>query len=117
MTRKIAFTALASILAFGFAASSQAAFAQSQDEAINVSYADLNISTKAGAATLLHRIHNAADSICGVENIGPLDLQQAKAACAKSITDQTVARFNAPMVTALNSGQPQSAPTVVASSR
>jgi len=116
MTTKITLIALTSALALGFAACGQSASAQTAD-GVTVSYADLNISTAAGAKVLLQRIHAAAADACGVAPTGPLDLQREHADCAKQVTDQTVANVNSPVLTAMNNGQSQEIPTDLASAR
>ena len=40
-----------------------------------VSYADLNLESKADATTLLSRITSAARSVCGVRNAGPMPIE------------------------------------------
>jgi len=115
MTFKITAIALSSFLALGFASCGQAAYAQSTDYGVQVSYADLNITTEAGAKTLLHRIHDAAEAYCGGETHVPLDQQRTHEACVTDAVDTTVAGLNVRAVTAMNNGQ--SVPTDLASAR
>ena len=117
MTFKITAIALSSVLALGFASCGQAAYAQSADDGVTVSYADLNVATAAGAKTLLHRIQHAADRFCGVQGVIPLDQQSTYDVCVKDAVDTTVARLNVPALTATNSGRPLSTPTDLASAR
>ena len=115
MTFKITAIALSSVLALGFASCGQAAYAQSTEYGVEVSYTDLNITTEAGAKTLLHRIHKAAEAYCGGESHVPLDQQRAHEACVTDAVDTTVAGLNVRAVTAMNNGQ--SVPTDLASAR
>ena len=117
MTFKITAIALSAFLALGFASCGQAAYAQSADDGVSVSYADLNISTASGAKTLLHRIQHAADRYCGVQGVIPLDQQPAYDECVVDAVNTTVARLNVPALTAMASGHPLSAPTDLASAR
>jgi UrcA family protein len=118
MTTKTAFTALTAVLALGFAAAGQSASAQSTETAsVEVSYAGLDLSTPAGAKVFLQRIRNAADSICGSETLASLAQHRVHALCVTKITDKTVASFNNPIVTALNSGNPTPSSMVQASAR
>jgi UrcA family protein len=61
------------IVALGFlaAAATVANPALAADEAREVRYADLDLSTPTGVATLHRRINLAADSICGPKMTGP----------------------------------------------
>ena len=117
MTIKITAIALTSVLALGVAAFGQTASAQSTEDGVSVSTSDLNVSTAAGAKTLLRRIHTAADAYCGGQSHVPLDQRRTYEACVSDAVDTTVARLNVPALTAMNSGQPQSAPTDLASAR
>ncbi len=62
------------------------------DEAVNgvpartVHYADLNLSTQAGAAVLYNRIRNAAEQVCG--DVGSREL--ARAAAAKTCVNRAI---------------------------
>jgi UrcA family protein len=68
-----------------------------------VSYADLNLSTLAGATTLYRRIQQAARSVCGTDDggrsIGP-HLQWRK--CYESAIADAIAKVNSPMLTAVH---------------
>lgn len=64
-----------------------------------VSYADLNISSKAGAEILLFRLRVAASKSCGgVPQMGDLHAGIAYDACFKQALDNAVARVGSPMV-------------------
>ena len=112
MFAKTSFAAVAALAIFGFAATSHASPAgdASSDPStisVNVSVADLNLSSPVGARIALRRIHNAAATICGGEP--DIRLTQRFAlyqSCVKATIDRTVASLDIPMVTAMNGGQP-----------
>mgnify|MGYP001556044785 FL=1 len=63
-----------------------------------VSYADLNISSKAGAEILLFRLRVAASKSCGgVPQMGDLHDESAYDACYKQALDDAVAHVASPM--------------------
>ncbi len=115
MTFKITAIALSTVLALGFAACGQTASAQSAEDGVQVSYADLDVSTAGGAKALLHRIQHAADRYCGAQGSVPLDQRQSYDACVSDAVNTTVARLNIPTLTAMNDGQPL--PSAMASAR
>ncbi|MGI8839301.1 MAG: UrcA family protein [Caulobacteraceae bacterium] len=119
MFTKSALTGFSAVLALGLAAAGQSASAQTADTvSIKVSYADLNLSTEAGAKVMLQRIRNAAKTICD-PSPDSTDLLQDHLyrSCVNTITDHSVARFNNPIVTALNSGKSAPASMALASNR
>lgn len=65
-----------------------------------VSYADLNLTTPAGAAALYGRIEGAARRVCGPDNI--LGRHFEWKACFKSAIAGAVNKVNSPMVTAVH---------------
>jgi UrcA family protein len=75
------------------------------DEAVNgvpartVHYADLNLSTQAGAAILYNRIRNAAEQVCG--DVGSRELARAMAAkaCVNRAIFASVQSVNNPKLT------------------
>lgn len=93
--------ALASALAFGFAAAAPAS-AATVERASYLSYGELNLDSGAGAEALLRRIQQSAEAMCGART-GPMPLAQ-RAAIAKCIQDKSeraVAEVGHPRVTAL----------------
>ena len=111
-------TALSAAMAVGFAACGQSASAQdTETPSAKVYYADLNLSTEAGAQVMLRRIRSAAEKVCGIQNDDPLDRFYEWAPCVKSTTKRAVAEFGNPIVTALNSGKHGVAITALASNR
>jgi UrcA family protein len=80
------------------------ATAQTAPRTAQVGYADLDLSTPAGAKTLLTRIKFAAGKACGEENHSPL-FPRAMAqhrACVSDAVNATVGRIDAPLVAALH---------------
>jgi UrcA family protein len=72
-----------------------------------VSYADLDVNTREGAATLLKRINLAAHSACGGEPVrSPLLPRNAAVfrECVNDAVDAAVTKFNAPMLASLHQG-------------
>jgi UrcA family protein len=111
-------TAVSAALALGFSACGQSAAAQNTETvSVKVSFADLNLSTEAGAKIMLQRIRNAAKEVCGTESDDPIDRMFEYLPCVNGTTDRAVARFHNPIVTALNSGKNASQPTALASNR
>ena len=119
MQTKSYMTALMSVLALGSAGVSQTAFAQSDDVAsVKVQYAELNLSSPAGAKAMLQRINQAANEVCGPQSTGRIDrVARLRETCVKQAISGSVRQLNAPMVTALYSGDGESALTTLASAR
>jgi UrcA family protein len=72
---------------------------------VKVSYADLDLSTIAGAQTLYGRIRTAARSVCGYEGRGVTD-QAFWNACFRGAIADAVAKVNNPLLTAVHTGRP-----------
>jgi UrcA family protein len=69
-----------------------------------IRYSDLDLSTANGARTLLHRIDLAARRVCGSEpSHSPLEPRSAAfyRQCVADSVDATVARIDAPLLTAM----------------
>ncbi|HYD72467.1 MAG TPA: UrcA family protein [Candidatus Binatia bacterium] len=90
--------ALASAIALGFAAAAPAAAAE---RAQRVTYAELDLDAGAGVDSLLRRIENAAQYMCG-DRSGPMPLHQRMAVrrCVRDKSAQAVADVNHSNVTA-----------------
>jgi UrcA family protein len=73
-------------------------------KSIKVSYADLDLSTQAGAATLYSRIRGAARQVCGDEGTSYTDHAIWKG-CFKRAVGDAVATVNNPRLTALHQGK------------
>jgi UrcA family protein len=77
---------------------------------VTVSYGDLDLGHAAGAQALLQRIERAADQACGwAPDLRLLAERAAFEQCRKTAITTTVARIDAPMLTALagSRGQPE----------
>ncbi|HEY2661660.1 MAG TPA: UrcA family protein [Caulobacteraceae bacterium] len=110
MSAKSILTAMTALAAVGFAGAAQPALAQDRATdpdavSVNVAFADLNLSSHAGAKVLLQRIHQAAKQICG-EPDRSLARRGEYVDCMKTTTDRAVASVNSPLVTAMYSGKP-----------
>jgi UrcA family protein len=71
---------------------------------IKVSYADLDLSTAAGAATLYSRIRSAARQVCGPEGVIYYDMRGWKR-CFNGAVSDAVTKVNSPRLTALHEGK------------
>ena len=99
--------ALASAIAFGFAAGAPAAaeeFSQrviAEEYSQRVTYAELDLNDSAGADVLLRRIEDAAESMCGAR-YGPMPLNEYVAiqSCVQEKSAKAVADVNNGNVTA-----------------
>ncbi len=91
--------ALASALAFGFAAAAPAAAANLDRP---LSYDELDLNDRAGAEALLRRIEQSAEDICG-ERAGPMPLAQRAAIrrCVQDKSERAVARVGHAGVTSM----------------
>lgn len=97
---KIAALALCAGLLGGVSA--QAGETSSTGRQISVSYADLDISHRAGAEALLQRIEVAASQVCGGQpDIRDLHQLAFYRACKKDAMDGAVASIGSPMVASL----------------
>jgi UrcA family protein len=86
----------------GTSASAQSAL---DVEQVKVSTAGLDITTEAGARTLLRRIEHAAAQVCGGEPSSRMDRVQKFRPCTKEVVNRTVSEINAPTVTAVYEGR------------
>jgi UrcA family protein len=77
----------------------------SEPVSVRVSYADLDITTTAGATALHRRIKSAAKEVCGYEgtSLVEMDLWQR---CVQGAVDDAVASVNSPLLAAVHSGKP-----------
>ncbi len=99
----VSFAALAAI-ACGSAPVSAAD--QYVTHSVKVSFADLNLSTDAGAATLYDRIQHAARSVCS-PNPGERALESFRDSkeCYATAIKNAVGKVNSPLLTALHSSK------------
>jgi UrcA family protein len=119
MQTKSTTIALATVLALGAISISHSAFAASDDIAsMKVQYADLNLSSTAGAKAMLQRIHHAANDVCGPQPSSKIDRNaRIHATCVDQAVTGAVRQLDVPMVTALYRGDRGAAPTTLASAR
>jgi UrcA family protein len=116
MYGKTILTAVAFVAFAGGALPAQAA-PDPDKVSVTVGLGDLNLGDEAGAAVALHRIHKAAQSICG-ETPDARDLYRVATYrdCMTASMGPAVASLNNPAVTALYAGRdPQSARLLTAS--
>ncbi len=71
---------------------------------VTVNFADLDLSTGAGATTLIHRIRRAAKDVCGEHGPALVEIADWQN-CVIGATDDAVRSVHNPLVTALYSGQ------------
>lgn len=68
-----------------------------------VTYADLNLSSPAGAKTLYGRIRTAARKVCTVNGESPYEFQNLdKRRCIRSAIDQAVMKVDSPVLVAMH---------------
>jgi UrcA family protein len=79
------------------------AFADETARSVKVSYADLDLSTQAGAATLYSRIRGAARTVCGDDDLPYTHWAWKK--CFNEAVGNAVAKVNNPQLTALHQGK------------
>jgi UrcA family protein len=99
-------TALTAVLALGIAAGGHTASAEDTATAsVKVKYADLDLTSEAGARALLQRLHRAAKTVCGDRGDDPFE-RYLWAPCVADATNRAVATLGNPLVTALNGSAP-----------
>ncbi len=81
---------------------------------VTVRYADLDLSTNAGATTLFHRIRGAAKGVCGTPGTSIVE-QMDWRGCVDSAVSNAVAAVNSPMLTAVFTGKPPATVTAMLS--
>lgn len=96
----------AAIVAAGLAAlasigTQAASAAQPADTAVSVRYADLNLNTDAGAATLYDRLQVAAQQVCGAVNARDVARQGAAARCRNEVVAEAVSHISSPQLAAV----------------
>jgi UrcA family protein len=100
-------TTLAAVLALGIAAGGHAASARDiGTPSVKVKYADLDLTSEAGARAVLQRIHSAAKSACADRSDDIFDRYYLWVPCVAHATNRAVAALGAPLVTALNGSAP-----------
>ena len=97
------------ILAFGLSGGvALANLTERGMESVSVSYAELDVSSPAGAEVLYDRLHQAAQEVCGVNERPTSPFYTAGAAdrkaCYRDALDRAVAQVDEPLVTEQHSG-------------
>ena len=121
MSANTTIACLAALAALGLAAATHAApsgdwTSDPASMTVKVSFADLDLSSPAGARSVLNRIHAAASTVCGSEpDIRLLERSAVYHSCMKATIGRAVASLDSPVVTALNAGEPGA--TMVANRR
>jgi UrcA family protein len=111
----LAVTTLATAALLSFAVPAPAA-AETAPAAVKVAYADLDISSQAGAKTLLRRIHVAAVEACATDTLNSPLFPRADAQTRDCVTDASnaaVAGVGSPLLARLHDRTPAS--TILAS--
>ena len=96
---------LTASLAIASAAAAQSNGIHSNDidaPRVNVSYADLNLRSEAGAQVMMARIEDAAERVCGgAPDTRLLDRRALFNSCKAKTFDRAVRELHAPLVTAM----------------
>lgn len=89
--------------AFGFAA----APTQFDDASVKVSYADLDIHSKAGAAVLYTRLKRASEEVCGIQSHvinGSLTVTLKARACFRETLETSVRKIDSDALQEIHAG-------------
>ena len=89
------------------------AYAADQGPSETVKFADLNLSTQAGAEALYSRIHAAARRVCKQ----PSGLERAVIPCMTKAESEAIAKVDAPLLTAYYQKQTGSHPATLTAKR
>ncbi len=92
--------AILSALALSFATASRADDGTAPPQVI-VKFADLDVSTSAGAATLYRRIHSAAVDVCTRMYVEEQAYKWHKNACLQKVIGDAVIKVNRPALSAV----------------
>lgn len=76
----------------------------STTRSIRVGYADLDIASSAGAASLYRRIKGAARDVCGYQGHSLVEIKQWQL-CVQGAVADAVATVNSPLLTAMHSSK------------
>lgn len=91
------------IAAIAASVMSGAAYAGTGNASRTVSYGDLDLGRPAGAQSMLRRINNAAESVCGGRaDFRALKAMAANKACIREATANALLDLNAPLVTSIH---------------
>ncbi|HEX2762643.1 MAG TPA: UrcA family protein [Allosphingosinicella sp.] len=81
--RNLAALAAAAVTAAGIAIATPAS-AEPSEDSVAVSYGDLDLSTANGSARFDRRVRNAARTLCGWNQLQPIDMQRQVSACQEA---------------------------------
>jgi UrcA family protein len=117
MFAKSSLITVAALAVLGSVTSSRVAIAQ-EKPGVKVRYADLDLTTAAGAKVMLGRIRMAAKEACGwAPPNNDLAAQPIFRQCVGGATSRAVATLDSPLVTAMNTPEVTPARMAVASTR
>lgn len=106
LTRKIASRGAAALLvltaSFGALSSAPAATPDNSIPSVTVRYADLNLSTEAGARALYRRITFAAKQVCPADDIRNLSTLDKARACQQAAIEHAVRLIDNPQFAAVH---------------
>lgn len=105
---------LATLVPLLLLATPTVAAAETLSRPVVVSVAGIDLGTTEGAATLLKRVHNAAERGCGYDPTWDR-LSDDYRRCRAKVVNAAVERIDAPLVTALYRGE--ALPTLVAAAK
>jgi UrcA family protein len=95
-----------SVAALAFAAvAAPATAAETQRTAVEVHYADLNLNSEAGAATLIRRLDVAAKQVCGLDSRQRGFVRRQQRACHEQTLSKAIVGVDAPLVTQMFAGE------------
>ena len=102
--RNLLFTAL--FIVSSYAPMGNTMIHQEGENAVRVTFAELDISQKAGAAVLYQRIKTAARKVCGANDNRTrlLSIRRATRECFINAVDNTVNKIDEPNLNALHKG-------------
>jgi UrcA family protein len=115
---RLSFASLAALAAIACGSAPASAGDEYVTHSVKVSFADLNLSSEAGAATLYQRIRGAARTVCS-PNPGerPPERYRDWKQCYETAINNAVGKVNSPLLSALHSSKAPAtaaAPRVVA---
>jgi len=105
--RKLLIASAVIVLGIPAIAGATPSISQIEDDAVRVSYADLNLANEAGLVTLYERLQDASDAVCGPRSLSevrsPRDLAFNKQ-CYRDALSKAVAKFNSAMLDKIHAG-------------
>jgi UrcA family protein len=112
---RLSFVSLAALAAIACGSTRVSAADGYVSHSVKVSYADLNLSSEAGAATLYQRIRSAARNVCSPEpGERPLERYRDWKQCYETAINNAVGKVNSPLLSALHGSKTPTTPPRVA---